>query len=72
MPISLSGRPAEVQPLCDRATRFMEEHLYASEETLEAGGDEAEATMQRLQSITKAEGLWAPHLPEEVAHLLPR
>ena len=66
MPISLSGRPAEVQPLCDRATRFMEEHLYASEKTLEAGGDEAEATMQRLQSITKAEGLWAPHLPEEV------
>ena len=66
MPISLSGRPTEVQPLCDRATRFMEEHLFASEETLEAGGDEAEATMQRLQSITKAEGLWAPHLPEEV------
>ena len=66
MPISLSGRPAEVQPLCDRATRFMEEHLYASEKTLEAGGNEAEATMQRLQSITKAEGLWAPHLPEEV------
>ena len=44
---------------------FMEEHVYPAEPVLGLENEESDALMERLRTRAKAEGLWAPHLPEE-------
>jgi alkylation response protein AidB-like acyl-CoA dehydrogenase len=44
---------------------FMEEHVYPAEGVLGLENEESDALMERLRTRAKAEGLWAPHLPEE-------
>jgi acyl-CoA dehydrogenase len=43
----------------------MEEHVYSNEEALNREDDAAEELMAKLRARAKAEGLWAPHLPQE-------
>ena len=59
-------RPTDdVLELRDRYRAFMDEHVYPNEAALFREDDEAEALVERLRSLAKEEGLWAPHLPPE-------
>ena len=44
---------------------FMEEHVYPNESALSREDEESDALVERLRSIAKEQGLWAPHLPPE-------
>jgi acyl-CoA dehydrogenase len=55
----------EIRELRQRVSSFMEEHIYPNEHELEKFDANTEAMMKDFQSRTKAEGLWAPHLPAE-------
>ena len=55
----------EIRELRQRVSSFMEEHIYPNEHELERFDENTEAMMKAFQSKTKAEGLWAPHLPAE-------
>ena len=52
----------EIQELRARYRAFMEEHVYPNERGLQA--DDADL-ITSLRAKAKAEGLWAPHIPQE-------
>jgi acyl-CoA dehydrogenase len=59
-------RPTEdTLELRARVRAFMAEHVYPNERILDREDDEAESLVERLRSLAKQEGLWAPHLPPE-------
>ena len=54
----VSARRAEVRA-------FMKEHVYPNEAALQREDDDAVALVEQLRAKAKADGIWAPHLPEE-------
>jgi acyl-CoA dehydrogenase len=59
-------RPTEeVLELRARVRSFLETHVYPNEASLAREDDEADALVERLRGLVKAQGLWAPHLPPE-------
>ena len=58
--------PEHVRPVRERVQRFIEEHVYPVEHVLDAGDDQAHATLRGLMDRAKAEGLWALGHPKEI------
>src|SRR5947208_15876302 len=59
--------PESVRPVRERVQRFIEERIYPVEQIIEERSDaESSATIQRLMSEAKAEGLWALGHPKEI------
>ncbi len=59
-------RPTDdVLELKARVRTFMEKNVYPNEQALDREDEEADALVERLRSVAKDEGLWAPHLPPE-------
>jgi len=58
--------PAHVRPIREQVLRFVEERIYPLESQLDAGGDEAFATLRGLMDEAKRQGLWALGHPREI------
>src|SRR5207248_7506851 len=58
-------RPADVVALRARYRGFMDEHVFPNEAALDHEDKAADALVERLRGLAKAQGLWAPHLPPE-------
>jgi len=58
--------PAHIRALRDRVYSFVAERVEPVEPVLHVGGDEAAATMAKLQAEAKAEGLFALGHPKEL------
>ena len=58
--------PEHVRPIRAAVKAFMVERVEPAEQLLHEGGDEAAATIRRLQAEAKAEGLWALGHPKEL------
>ncbi len=55
----------EVKEMRQRVRSFMDEHIYPNEEALSEHNGQSESLMKDLQSRTKSQRMWAPHLPAE-------
>ena len=58
-------RPADVVALRARYRGFMDEHVFPNEAALDHEDEAADALVERLRGLAKAQGLWAPHVPPE-------
>jgi alkylation response protein AidB-like acyl-CoA dehydrogenase len=58
--------PEHVRPVRERVQRFIEEHVYPVENVLDAGDEQAHATLRGLMDRAKSEGLWALGHPKEI------
>ena len=58
--------PEHVRPLRQRVQRFIEERIYPVEHVLDAGDEQAHATLRGLMDQAKADGLWALGHPKEI------
>lgn len=58
--------PEHVRPLRERVQRFIEERIYPVESVLDAGDEQAHATLRDLMAQAKAENLWALGHPKEI------
>ena len=65
MAVTELAPPPGLDELRGRYRAFMEEHVYPSEAELDREDDPSQALVVELRARAKAEGLWAPHLPEE-------
>ncbi|MCX7571000.1 acyl-CoA dehydrogenase family protein [Tumebacillus sp. DT12] len=59
----------EQQALLDKASRFMEEHVYPNEPYMEPHRGLPMEILKPLQAKVKEQGLWAAHLPKEAGGL---
>jgi len=64
--MSTDGLTPEVRALRDRMSRFIDEEVIPAEPILAGDDAEAGATMARLKSLAKKEGLWALGHPTEI------
>jgi alkylation response protein AidB-like acyl-CoA dehydrogenase len=55
----------EQEEILAKVRQIMRDHVYPLEAELREGNEFPEAKMRGLREITKAAGLWAPHLPQE-------
>jgi alkylation response protein AidB-like acyl-CoA dehydrogenase len=55
----------DVRALRGRVRAFMSENVYPNEAALGLEDEEADALVERLRGVARAQGLWAPHLPPE-------
>jgi acyl-CoA dehydrogenase len=55
----------EQEEILTKVRQIMRDHIYPLEAELREGEEFPEAKMRALREITKAAGLWAPHLPQE-------
>ncbi|HMO94838.1 MAG TPA: acyl-CoA dehydrogenase family protein, partial [Tepidiformaceae bacterium] len=59
----------EIDQLRERVKAFMNEHIYPNEPFFHANHARQSAAgrerIKEIQALTKAQGMWAPHLPSE-------
>ncbi|MDG1480310.1 MAG: acyl-CoA dehydrogenase family protein [Myxococcota bacterium] len=61
------GIPESIRPLRGRVRAFMDEHVIPAERTmLEESNAGRRDTLKALQAQAKSEGLWVPHLPQDL------
>jgi acyl-CoA dehydrogenase len=61
----IPGLPDEINYIRSRTARIVDREVIPNEPRLRERGEERQELYRSLQERVKAEGLWAPHLPEE-------